>query len=247
LSRYGVTSTQAFAKRMKNASALMTGLFNHSQYGDFFDGHKRSSVYMRQLCVDPFPAEDELLATFLEARLDVPEYLVKQWYSAHQTILFTQFRNRRNAFIRWVKDQIGLKLDCGKAPVEGGNPAVLKAWKTSCGRCWKHAKKAARADGLLYPEGLSFMIFEHVDKCEEQNQYNWGYVPQDLPPEEWVSNLVILEAFALNIIAVSFGQVASGKDYQCNVDTLGGKLLCKAAVVVLQQRAKYKPIEMEEE
>jgi hypothetical protein len=239
--RIVMTPLQAYHKRLRHAAEVSVGIFNGAVYGDWVDGLHRSVVFFRLLSLDPYPAEHDVLDAFMAYRLDVPEEIVSEWWVTHKREMIKKFNDRRAAFIRYIKDQVGIWLGCGKCPIEAGFPQVTKDWKMACALKWVAEKKVARRPpfNLCYPKKVTDLVLAQAVKCDPLEKYSGVYVPEGTPAGEWGPHMIVLEAFTLNIIAISFGQKAGPLDFSCCEDTLGGKRLMDAVRLVLRQRALY--------
>ena len=110
----GPTIAGANLSRLEGGtSLLLQGLFTGAQYGDAMDGHKRASIYFRIICLNPYPKPSEIRQAFLEARNDVTEDAVNNWFDMNRVQLLTRFRDRRSALVRHVKLAVGVKLKVG--------------------------------------------------------------------------------------------------------------------------------------
>jgi hypothetical protein len=241
VSRRIITPLEAYHKRLRHAAEVSVGIFNGAVYGDFVDGLHRSNVFFRLLSLDPYPTEQDLLDAFMAFRLDVPEDVVTEWWASHRREMMKKFNDRRAAFIRFIKDQVGIWLGCGRCPIEAGFPQVTKEWRNAVALRWYAEKKLARQNvsGLFYPKKVTDIVLAQAVKCDPLSKYSGVYVPADIPVFEWGTHLIVIEALTLNIIAISFGQKAGPYDFSCCEETLGGNRLAEAVKLVLRQRGKY--------
>jgi hypothetical protein len=237
-----ITPLEAYHKRLRHAAEVSVGIFNGAVYGDWVDGLHRSVIFFRLLCTDPYPTDHDVFDAFMSYRMDVPEAIVTNWWDSHKREMLKKFNDRRAAFIRSIKDQVGIWLGCGKCPVEAGFPQVTKDWRTACALRWCTEKNLARRSGALsvfYPRKITDIVLAQAVKCDPLEKYSGLYVPEGTPPGEWGVNLIVIEAFTLNIIAISFGEKAGLLDFSCCEETLGGNRLTVAVRLVLRQRALY--------
>ena len=236
-----LTPLDAYHKRLRHAAEVSVGIFNGAVYGDWVDGLHRSVIFFRLLSLDPYPHEHDVLGAFMAYRMDVPEAIVTEWWACHKREMMKKFNDRRAAFIRFIKDQVGIWLGCGKCPIEAGFPQVTKDWKMACSLRWFAEKKLARPSffHFFYPKKVTDIVLAQALKCDPLEKYSGVYVPENTPPAEWGIHLIVLEAFTLNIIAISFGQKAGSFDFSSCEETLGGNRLMEAVKLVLRQRALY--------
>jgi hypothetical protein len=224
---------------MQKASVVLQGLFNGNMFGDVRDGQKRACVYFRQICKNPYPLETEIGSLFRECREDVSLIAVSNWLESNSKELMANYRNRRSGLIRFIKEAISMSLGVGRIPLENGTPSVILEWKLVVRDAWLLAKEAAKAEGLFYPRIVSHFIAEHAKASDPYITYSSGHCPLDLDIELRWSNLIILEAFALNIISVCFGKRTTDRNIECSQKNLGGALLKESVSLVLQQRSRY--------
>ena len=233
------TIHDAYDNRMQKASVVLQGLFNGNMFGDVRDGQKRACVYFRQICKNPYPKETEIGSLFRESREDVSMVAVTNWLESNSRELMANYRNRRSGLIRFIKEAISMSLGVGRIPMENGSPNVIQEWKLVVSAAWLAAKEAAKIEGLIYPRIVSHFIAEHAKASDPYTTYSSGHCPLDLDNELWWSNLITLEAFALNIISVCFGKRTAGLNIECSQKNLGGALLKETVSVVLHQRSLY--------
>ena len=232
-----------YERRMRNASVVFQGLFNGNLFGEVLDGQKRACVFFRQLCINPYPKEKELGNLFMENREDVSNLAVKNWLESNSKEFMASFRNRRSGLIRFVKEAISIQLGIGRIPLENGVPVVLQEWRKKVRDAWAAAKLAAKGEGLFYPRAVSQFLFEHAKVSDTYSTFSCGHCPDDLLRDLWWSNLIILEAFALNVISTSFGGRTSDGNIECCEKNLGGEVLKEFSQLVLRQRSRYEPEE----
>ncbi len=237
--RKNMTAKEVFFMKVSNAAGVVDGLFTYSRFGDYYDGHKRSAVLFRQLAKKPYCSDEELLGSFIDGRMDVPESVVIEWFKEHKEVITMKYRDRRSSFVRQVKERVSLHFSCGKIPVVAGNAGVMKKWKRTVGDNWDLAKFEARKSGLHYPRVLTSIVERIAQQSDTYVQYKAGFVEENIEQSEFAINLIILEAYACNVVAVCFGKRACDEEVECNDETLGGEALVKAMRKVVLQRARY--------
>jgi hypothetical protein len=233
------TIRDAYDNRMQNASVVFQGLFNGNLFGDIRDGQKRTSVFFRQLCINPYANEKALGNLFRDSKEDISDTAVTNWLEHNSKEVMSSFRNRRSGFIRFVKDALGMALGVGHIPLENGVPAVIMAWKLKVRDAWLVAKKNAEGEGFFYPRLISLFLLEHAKVSDNYSAYTSGFCSEDTEKEFWWTNLIVLEAFALNVISVCFGRHTLESNIECSERNLGGIFLKLSIELVLRQRSRY--------
>jgi hypothetical protein len=161
------------------------------------------------------------------------------WWGIHKTAIGDRFRDRRSAFVKYIRDNVGEHLGMGKCPSEKGNPKAIRDWKIGVCNAWTMGLIIARCQRLYYPAFVTQLVLSTSSSSDPYTTYLGEYVPVDLDAGDYWRNLIILEAFACNIIAVCFSERICRQNVQCDEDNAGGEALGKAIKLVLHQRGFY--------
>jgi hypothetical protein len=226
---------------MSNPFLNLDSLFNAARHGELINGQKRQAILLRQLCCDPYAGLDALKLQFFNSRLDITEANFSLWWDFHYQAILDRFRDRRASLIRFIKDKVGEELGVGKVPPEKGDLQLTRRWKQRVSTVWAEAKAAAADEGFMYPVFVTNLLLNYVKKNDPymEKAYKGGFVDETCPPSDWWNNLVILEAFALNVLAVCFGEEICKRNLPCDEETIGGRSLQRGIATVIHQRKLF--------
>ena len=216
-----------------------TSLFTGKMNGGILWGMKIGTVFFRQLTVNPYPNETELLESLLEHRGGMSKRDVKAWFMSHRVRIRSSFRDKRSSYMRTVKTHIAHLMQV-EAPPSQSTSGATKEWRTECAASWIAMKDDAVSGGLSYPSEVTDIALGIAQLWDKAGCYTKELLPYERSEEDnetddcTLSSIVTLEALTLLCCEITF----------CLVDTTLSEAVCGtecldgAVAAVLQQRVK---------
>ena len=216
-----------------------TSLFTGKMNGGILWGMKIGTVFFRQLTVNPYPTETELLETLVEHRGGMSKRDVKAWFMSHRVRIRTAFRDKRASYMRTVKTHIAHLMQV-EAPPSQSTAGATKEWRTECAASWIAMKDDAVSGGLSYPSEVTDIALGIAQLWDKAGCYTKELLPYERSEEDnetddcTLSSIVTLEALTLLCCEITFCLVHTTlSEAVCGTECLDG-----AVAAVLQQRVK---------
>ena len=111
---------------LQGVTRIFGGLFDGNRQGEFVNGQKRQCVLFRALAINPYASIDDVKTELEHAKEGIQDSVFQTWWAIHKTAIGDRFRDRRSAFVKYIRDNVGERLGMGKCPLEKGNPKNVR-------------------------------------------------------------------------------------------------------------------------
>ena len=149
----------------------------------------------------------------------------------NKTFIGRKFRDRRAAFVGFVKNHVAVVYGVNKRPSGKLKDDAVKLWFAEIKRQWSTSEH----QHLRYPRSVEYACKAGIGKCEYFVEGPGAH------------SLAIMEAFTLVVLMNAFSTDDDEEQMKVCKDTCGGKHLQTALGMVLDQQKKIKMINEQHE
>ena len=146
-------------------------------------GTRIGLIFFRQLTINPYPTETELLETLLEHRGGISKRDVKAWFMSHRVRIRSTFRDKRSSYMRTVKTYIAHFMQVEVPPTHSTSDAT-KEWRTECATSWIAMKDDAVSNGLSYPSEVTDIALGIAQLWDKAGCYTKELLPYERSEED---------------------------------------------------------------